>query len=461
MIPSVQIQPTSLSNQTKKKIAILITLQLIIICLFSAFFPMTTILYKKQEYIEHKYLYTNLTQLLSSSFIKSTFFHYLSYFFLYSLTSKTAIAIYIQIIYFTLNPIIALKFSFVTYTLLYFIVIIQCIFQSKRPFWRATFGYEDLFFCETNFGNPSDSFFLFSFFFLYLITQYIINSKHKPYFLFKRLSCFFLYIGITIIIGILFILNQINYLFQIVLSITIASLSICLLIEFDEYIYYFINERFKTIKNSREIKMTIFFFILGITFAAILAFCFLSNDNQLYVIEDNLEYFTNCTRSLVDFFGVKQTILNITPIFGIIGAFWGHGYTLEVDCGIWWKGKGIKSFIKVISIILFNILYDYLTNFISHSTFQLVFLINCLKHFANYYIVMALFPLFFEKIGFNIKKYIKIDSDENYTRLDQSFYDEVNQIKEVSEEKNESFFSSKNEENIPIYSNDNTNSLIE
>lgn len=460
MLPSVQTQPTSLSNQTKKKITILITLQLIILCLVSVFFPMITILYKKQEYIEHKYLYKNLTQLLSSSFIRSTFFHYLSYCFLYLLTSKTAIAIYIQIIYFTLNPIIALKLSLVTYTLLYFIVIIQCIFQSKRPFWTATFGYENLFFCETNFGSPSDSFFLFSFFFLYLITQYVIDSKHKQYFLFKRLSCFFLYIAITIFIGLLFILNQINYLFQIVLSLTIASLCVCLLIEFDEYIYYFINERFRTIKSSREIKMTIFFFILGITFTAILAFCFLLSDNQLYVIEDNLEYFKNCSRSSVDFFGIMKTILNITPIYGIIGAFWGYGYTLEVDCGLWWKGNKIKSFIKVISIILFNVLYDYITNFITHSTFQLIFLVNCIKHFASYYIVMALFPLFFKKIGFNIKKYIKINSDENYSRLDQTFYDEVNQARKETQEKNEFIFTSKNEENAPLNEFDNTNSLI-
>ena len=166
---------------------------------------------------------------------------------------------------------------------------------------------------------------------------------------------------------------------------------------------------------------------------AIFGFFFIETGHMV-IIEDGLEYFNTCADNHfnIDFFGTQITLLNITPIFGIIGAFWGFGYSMERNCGIWWKTPFKKLIIKLVAIIAIDISLTFLCDIVTHSTFQVIFTLRGLKYFIQFYLVMGPLPVLFDKIDFNMPNYKKLDSIPDMLKLDQSFYEEINKEKEGS-----------------------------
>ena len=420
------------SSTTKKKINIIVISQLILLFLLCVFFPMTTILYKKLEEIEHYYLYQRIN-ILQSELLNSKTFYYFSYLLLLIFTNKDTIIIYIHILYYLYHPFISIKITTVTFSFYFFVVIMQCIFRSLKPFWSIDTHKEKtdkIHFCETNFGNPSDSFFVFSLFFLHLIISYLIGAKKQKYLYIRKIVTFSVFIPLTILLAYIYIVNQINYLFQLIFSLSLSLIIVCFLIEFDEYLHLYINDSFKTIIQCRSTKMKIFYTVITMALIAIFGFFFIETGHMV-IIEDGLEYFNTCADNHfnIDFFGTQRTLLNITPIFGIIGAFWGFGYSMERNCGIWWKTPFKKLIIKLVAIIAIDISLTFLCGIVTHSTFQVIFTLHGLKYFIQFYIVMGPLPVLFDKIGFNMPNYKKLDSIPDMLKLDQSFFEEINKEK--------------------------------
>ena len=110
------------SSTTKKKINIIVISQIILLFLLCVFFPMTTILYKKLEEIEHYYLYQRIN-ILQSELLNSKTFYYISYLLLLIFTNKDTIIIYIHILYYLYHPFISIKITTVTFSFYYFVVI--------------------------------------------------------------------------------------------------------------------------------------------------------------------------------------------------------------------------------------------------------------------------------------------------------------------------------------------------
>ena len=120
-----------LSPKSKKFLVI----RIILLCLVCIFIPMEMILYNKLERIETNHTFPFFSTIIEDSFVISDSFYYISYTFITLLSNKDTIMIYISIIYDVSHPFVALKLVLTTNIIYYAMIIMKCIYQSKRPFW--------------------------------------------------------------------------------------------------------------------------------------------------------------------------------------------------------------------------------------------------------------------------------------------------------------------------------------
>ena len=152
------IDSVSLSSKSK----VILIIRVLIYSLICIFFPLQSVVGKKLETLENKFLFPKINKSLENKFYGKKTFKKVTYYTFEILAGKDSIIIYISSVYFLFHPFIALKLVFVTDLIYYGIVILQILIQSYRPLWQIK---SDFIFCNTNFGNPCIHYFFISFFF--------------------------------------------------------------------------------------------------------------------------------------------------------------------------------------------------------------------------------------------------------------------------------------------------------
>lgn len=379
----------------------LLIIRILLLCLGCIFVPMEMILYNKLEQLETHHTYPFIDK-ISGNFTNSNLFYYISYPLITLLSNKDAIMIYISVIYVVSHPFIALKLVMTTNVIHYVMTIMKCLYQSKRPFWLALNQNK---FCYTSFANPSTSFFLVSFFLLYTIVSLnFLKKKSERMKWHSKMLMIICYIILIFISSIIFILNKLNFIYQLTFTLCVSLIIICLLIDFENTIHNYILKSMKNIFKTRKYKIKILFYILALSVIAVIIYFFIVPDN-LNIVAENLAVNTNCSKEQKEELGIEYTFMEIPYIFGIIGSFWGASFTIEYECSKWWSSSFIKMIIKVVITIIFSIGYILVFKHVFvHVTYEFDFLIGCLKYLMFYYIVMGPLPMVYHFIGLNEKK---------------------------------------------------------
>ena len=418
----------------------LLIMRIVIIALAFIYIPMEIILEKQLSKIEIVHFFPSMNNTNSKDFGKKNFFLTFSDFIENILIDKDTIMIYTSIIYVLYHPIIGLKISIVMQIFYYFGIILKCIIQSKRPSWLLD---EEIKICSTSYSNPSGSFFIFSFFYLYSLISFRTAYKEKKnlYSFIFKISVFSIYLVILILSCVIYLLYRLHFIFEIIYTLCLALLSITIILDFDKLIQKNLLKKLKNIFKARKHKIRIFLMVFGIEFLAIIVYFFITENNNLSEVEDKISNSNNCSQTNKDELGLQKTFKNITYAFGIIGAFWGACFTIEYNIGKWWNTNLIQSIIKVIIILISSFTIQYSFNKIDYVTYEFNFVVESVKYFLFYYVNFGLVPLFFSIIKltqlnkyendnkkrkimlfkpsiFVLEKEIKIDESINEIKID-------------------------------------------
>ena len=326
----------------------------------------------------------------------------------------------------------------------YFLILLKIILKGHRPLWDFTNNElieESL--CKNDYASPAVYLFFCSFFSLYSIFSIKLLQKKTFSCLSKFLMFFFHFIFIGIIIILLGVMLD-EYLHQLVFTIILGFILLCFLLEKDKRIHNFIFKALKNIYNTRIYKMKIFFNVIGLVVLTIISLFFI-DENESNVIKQTLKKINSCTDEDFQNFGIKQSFIDLSYIFGVVGAFWGASFTVESNIGKWWgsSSKGI-FIIKVLSIILFNIIFilaKYLSPYL-FNIYELNFVLSSLINFLQYFCLFGIIPLFLDKMKLiekkrklrknsgSIKKSIRDEEDDNVILFKTSIFRDEKRKKE-------------------------------
>jgi hypothetical protein len=161
--------------------------------------------------------------------------------------------------------------------------------------------------------------------------------------------------------------------------------------------------------------MKILFYVIGLFSIGLLSLYFVE-ENDINKIKDKISENSNCTDDDLAMFGIKQGLLNLSYLSGVVGAFWGASFTVENKVGKWWSKRSLKkSVIKIIFILVICAIFILIKYFLKilKGKFELYFTINAVLYFFECYCIFGLLPLFFQYMGFNehyiVKNYEKIN----------------------------------------------------
>ena len=460
----------------KSKINVILRTMIISLCCF--FFPFEAIVNNRLQQIEFQLYVENnfFSFLFSTKLMNSQEFHSFIDILMKIIGTSDSIMVIISIIYLNFHPFIGLKLILISSITQYFIIMLQILFQAHRPFWDLE-EFETI--CRNTYPNPSSRLFVSSFFYLYAIISFNLLKKKK----FLPIQKFFIsifYIIILIALLIMFGGIYLLYLHQIIYTFVISIVVIALLIDFDTKIHNFIFNSLKNVYNTRLYKMKIFFYICGLFFGGFISLYFIE-ENDINKIKDKIYQNSNCSDEDLEMFGIKQSLLNISFLSGVIGAFWGAAFTVEKKVGKWWSESSLKiSIIKLIYIGIICAIFILAKYYIKiiKSKFELYFALEIILDFLESYCIFGPLPLFFQYMGFNehytTKSYEKINvnlREENEIQFFRAtiFEDEKKGKKndgyvviDRNEKKNliEDKENEENEEDInKIYKNENDNNI--
>ena len=395
----------------KSKINVILRTMIISLCCF--FFPFEAIVNNRLQQIEFQLYVENkfLSFLFSTKLVNSQEFHSFIDILMKIIGTSDSIMVIISIIYLNFHPFIGLKLILISSITQYFVIMLQILFQAHRPFWDLE-EFETI--CRNTYPNPSSRLFYSSFFYLYAIISFNLLKKKK----FLPIQKFFIsifYIIILIALLIMFGGIYLLYLHQIIYTFVISIVVIALLIDFDTKIHNFIFNSLKNVYNTRLYKMKIFFYICGLFFGGFISLYFIE-ENDINKIKDKIYQNSNCSDEDLEMFGIKQSLLNISFLSGVIGAFWGAAFTVEKKVGKWWSESSLKiSIIKLIYIGIICAIFILVKYYIKiiKSKFELYFALEIILYFLESYCIFGPLPLFFQYMGFNehytTKSYEKIN----------------------------------------------------
>ena len=395
----------------KSKINVILRTMIISLCCF--FFPFEAIVDNRLQQIEFQLYVENkfLSFLFSTKLVNNQEFHKFIDILMKIIGTSDSIMVIISIIYLNFHPFIGLKLILISSITQYFVIMLQILFQAHRPFWDLE-EFETI--CRNTYPNPSSRLFYSSFFYLYAIISFNLLKKKK----FLPIQKFFIsifYIIILIALLIMFGGIYLLYLHQIIYTFVISIVVIALLIDFDTSIHNFIFNSLKNVYNTRMYKMKIFFYICGLFFGGFISLYFIE-ENDINKIKDKIYQNSNCSDEDLEMFGIKQSLLNISFLSGVIGAFWGAAFTVEKKVGKWWSKRSLKiSIIKLIYIGIICAIFILTKYYIKiiKSKFELYFALETILDFLESYCIFGPLPFFFQYMGFN----------ENYTTKN---YEKIN-----------------------------------
>ena len=251
-----------------------------------------------------------------------------------------------------------------------------------------------------------------------LIQEWINKEKKKKKInIFVKILIYIIYLIVLFIQAVTYLINHTHYLYQLIFTLCISLILLCIMIDLDIIIHNFIFKSLKNIYKSRKYKMKIFFYVLGMSLSAVLMLFFIE-DLNLNEIKRNLNDSGNCKNFDIENFGTMKSFLDIDYIFYIIGSFWGASFTIEYNIEKWWDDKFINSFIKILVSILLNILLILINKLFTSLAYEILFLIQCFSYFIRGYLIFGILPYIFQKS----KKNKEID--ENNLFKTSIFYSE-------------------------------------
>jgi len=396
---------------TKSKINVFLRAMIISLCCF--FFPFEAIVDNRLQQIEFQLYVENkfLSFLLPKELVNSQSFYSFIDYLMKIIGTSDSIMVIISIIYLNFHPFIGLKLILISSITQYFVIMLQILFQAHRPYWDLE-EFETI--CRNTYPNPSSRLFYSSFFYLYAIISFNLLKKKK----FSLIQKFFISFFYIIILGVLLIMFggiYLLYLHQIVYTFVISIVVIALLIDLDTKIHNFIFNSLKNVYNTRLYKMKIFFYICGLFFGGFISLYFIE-ENDINKIKDKISQNSKCSDDDLKMFGIKQGLLNMSFLSGVVGAFWGASFTVEKKVGKWWSKTSIKiSIIKLIYVGIICTIFILTKYYIEilKSKFELYFALEIILDFLESYCIFGPLPLFFQHLGFNdnytTKNYEKIN----------------------------------------------------
>ena len=360
--------------------------------LFSMLIIMQLIICTTLETIEQQKLFPKLKSYISPGVVSSTYFTSFSKAILTVISNKDSMMIYIGILYTVNQPLISFKILIAFNILHYLITLLKCLYQSGRPFWVLD---EAVPLCSNSFGNPSSEFFVISFFMLYSIITifpFTRSDKTKTTTLIQIFSTT-THIALVLLSGIIFLVNKINYLHQVVFTLCLSLFIICNLLLVDKMLSSFIGNATQNTFTMRKYKVKFFFFGVVFIMGAVVMYLFMGETN-LNMIRHNLVQNTYCSLSEVNKLGIASTFMDVAYVNGIVGSFWGMALTVERHCTKWWKVSYAVLTVRAVVVGAFGVawvlLFEHLPR---HEVYEFDFVMNCVKYFYYYYLVMGVFPL--------------------------------------------------------------------
>ena len=393
---------------SKSKTIVILRVLIISLCCF--FFPLEAVVGNRLQDIE-MYLYVE-DKLLSFLLIndKESFQNFINI-LTNIIASKDAMMVYISLIYSIVHPFIGLKLILISSVTQYFVILLQILFQAHRPFWDLE-QLETI--CRNTYPNPSSILFYCSFFYLYTIISFNLLKK-KKFLPLQKLIISIIYIIILILLLMIFGGAYLLYLHQIIYTFIISIVVIALLIDLDTTIHNFIFNSLKNLYNTRVYKMKIFFYVCGLFFIGFISLYFIE-ENDINKIKDKIRQNKNCTNEDLEMFGIKQSLLNISFLSGVVGAFWGASFTVEKKVGKWWSKRSLKkSIIKILYILVVSAIFILLKYYMKviKSKFEIYFTVEAILDFYECYCIFGPLTFFFQYMGFNeeytTKSYEKIN----------------------------------------------------
>jgi len=336
----------------------MIVIRVLILFLVCVYIPLETFSSQKLNILEDEVLFPRLKLLIPEKISSNPIFITITDYIVYFFSDRDVIMIYIGIIYVVSHPFIAVKITFVTHFLQFFIVIFRCLFQSRRPIW-ITKDKTATYFCSVNFANPSEHFFYVSFFYPYIfLSANLVGKLNKQNKILKKIIFFLIFIIIVVLNGFLMVLKRFNYLYQLNFAFTFAIISLSAVLDLENNIHNFVLNSLKNVIKIRKYKIKFFIIILVMNVVSILIFNFIEED-PIDLIEANEILKNNCSDSKLSNIGLKSTFLDVTYIFGILGTYLGTSLTVEKNVGQWWGLSKINLSIKILIMTIFGILYIY------------------------------------------------------------------------------------------------------
>ncbi len=374
----------------------LLIMRITIIALSFLYIPMEIILEKKLLKIEIEHIFPLIKSINNSFFLK------FSDFIENKLIHKDSIMIYTCIIYVLFHPIIGLKITLVMNVFYYFGILIKCLIQGKRPNWLLN---EDIQICSTSYSNPSGSFFIFSFFYLYTFVSFksaFHKEKNKNYYsTFSKIILFSIYFFIFVISSLIYLFYKLHFIFEIIYTFCLTLFSITIIIDFDNIIQRNLTKKLKNIFKARKYKIRIFLYVIGMEFLAVVSYFFITENSNLSDVEDKIANSNKCSQQSKEELGLQKTFRNISYSLGIIGAFWGACFTVEYNISKWWNSNLFFCFIKIIITLIFSFSILYSFSQIEYVTYEFNFLVNCFKYFIFYFINFGIVPFIFQLLKLN------------------------------------------------------------
>ena len=336
----------------------------------------------------------------------------ISFITLYLLASKEVSMLLISIIYIFIHPFIGLKLALVNSLVNYFMLLLQLFYQRHRPFWNNEHYAKNIIACPSGYALPSNNYLITCFFYLYSLiilvrlnqkndqnktdddsinkTKVILNLSWKNivlivYVIMLLLGCFIL------------LANQINYLYQLLFTLVISLIIICVLLDLDTVIHNYLLKSLKNIYKVRKYKVKFFFFTSLLIVGLIVIFQYIPEDTSLNKVEDNIRNSITYASSRCSFvniqqLGAKETFLLFSEALGIMGSFWGVSFTIEKRIDIWEQSDMSCKIKATGGIVILNLGY-YLISLYEIKAFELDFIMLCVKYFFYYYLLMGIIPL--------------------------------------------------------------------
>ena len=413
------------------KIRLLISV--ILVALSLIFIPFHSLANSYLITIENDKLFNSMENFVSLKTLNSSSLKNLYKFFSLFL-NKDFIAGYLCVLYTLFHPFIAMKMIWSTINIFYCLVLMQMMFQSRRPSWEEweikDKTYKDeIIECEASFSSPSINLFIFIFnaiYSLYTYKQfYYLPNTHINKIL--KIVLFVIFMSFVITEHILLLIYKMHYLHEMIFTTCLTLVALCLLIGVD---YKLQNMFFRATKNlfkARKNKIKFFLYCFLQLFLAIILLNFTAEKVSSYKIEEKIIMSDSCSKAQKEEISIKNTFMDISYIFCMLGTFWGASLTLEHPPGEWWYHP--KRFYYSVLIndkikenqeldsytILLLLLKGFITifvffslwlvmSFIPYYNFIFNFVISCIKYFILFFFCTGILPILYGFFGLNKDK---------------------------------------------------------